>query len=451
MSEAQDGKGTSGNINKMNRRSFLSSAARVGAGAALLGPWVSRLGAREAGKEGLNVALIGAGAQGMVLLRDMLRIDGVRVRAVCDIWPYSRKYASGTIRKSRQDAPKLYVDYREMLAEEKDLDVAVIATPDFCHADQAVACLEGGLHVYCEKEMSNTLDGAQRIVRAARKSGKVVQIGHQRRSNPEYHHALRLIHEDNVTGRITTCYGQWNRAPQPLAAVPDRLVIDKAVLKEFGYDNMRRFRNWRWYKEYSGGPIADLGSHQVDVFNWFLRTPPSGVTARSGSIEHPEPRDWYDDALCIYEYDTPAGRVRAFYQVLNTSSFGGYYETFMGLSGTVNISEDSRKNFYVPEPTGKAPEWVNQAERVEKMGASAIKLIGETRKVTESRQEAIERKVTKPIHQLHLENFFDAIRKGGKLTCPPEVGYETCVSVLKVNEAVRTGKPLTFKPDEFRI
>jgi predicted dehydrogenase len=432
----------------MDRRRFLGTAAALGAGLALgTGPRAVRGAGRT---DDLHVAIIGAGSQGMVLLRDALKIPGTRFKAVCDIWDYSRRYASGVIRKSRQDPPNLYVDYREMLAAEPDLDAALVATPDWMHAEHAVACLEAGLDVYCEKEMSNTLDGARRIVQAARASDRKVQVGHQRRSNPFYIHALGLIEKDRALGRITNCYGQWNRAAQPKAEVPERLHLPADVLERYGYDTMERFLNWRWYRKFAGGPISDLGSHQVDIFNWFLGTPPSSVVASGGTEYYEDDREWHDSVMAIYEYPAEAGLVRAFYQVLYTTSFGGYYETFMGDRGSINISEDVSNCFYVPEPTREPPEWVDKADRVEKEGASAIMLIGESRKEGEEVKETITPRLEKAIHQFHLENFFSAIRDGAPLTCPPEVGYETAVSVLRVNEAIEAGTPIGFGAADFR-
>jgi predicted dehydrogenase len=435
----------------INRRDFLAKATAVGVGAVLGGTLHSALGAPAGAGGDLNVGIIGVGSQGMILLRDALRIPGIRFGAICDIWPYRQRYASGIIRKSRQPRPKVYEDYREMLSSESDLDAVIVATPDWMHADHTVAALQAGLHVYCEKEMSNSLEGARQIVQAARTSGKVVQIGHQRRSNPGYLHARQLIEKDKALGRITTCYGQWNRAASEKATVPDKLKIQTDVLKRYGYDTMDRFQNWRWYRKFSGGPIADLGSHQVDVFNWFLHAAPTSVVARGGQDYYSDGREWYDGIMAIYEYLTPAGPVRAFYQVLNTTSYGSYYETFMGDRGTINISEDPTKGFYVPEPTKKPPEWVNEADRVEKMGASAIKLIGESRKEAEKKKEKMEPQVKKAIHQLHLENFFDAIRKGTPVSCPPEIGYETAVTVLRVNDAVVNGQPMEFAPTDFKV
>ena len=118
------------------------------------------------------MALLGSGAQGQVLLDAMLRIPGLRFRAVCDIWEeYNQKRAVRILKKYKFDVNG-YTDHREMLDKEKDLDAVIIATPDFWHAPHTVDCLEAGKHVYCEKEMSNTLEGARSMVLAARKTGQ---------------------------------------------------------------------------------------------------------------------------------------------------------------------------------------------------------------------------------------------------------------------------------------
>ncbi|RPJ77898.1 MAG: gfo/Idh/MocA family oxidoreductase, partial [Acidobacteria bacterium] len=146
----------------------------------------------------INVALIGAGAQGQVLMDSVIKISKdspVHLRAVCDIWEPHRTRVSRTLNayKSLGHQGNAYVDYREMLDKEKEIDAVVIATPDFWHAQHTIDCLKAGKHVYCEKEMSNTLEGARSMVAAARETGKLLQIGHQRRSNPRYLHCYEKL------------------------------------------------------------------------------------------------------------------------------------------------------------------------------------------------------------------------------------------------------------------
>ena len=233
----------------------------------------------------INIALLGAGAQGQVLTDAMLRIPGLRFRAVCDIWTeYNQRRVVNSLKRYKHE-PNAYEDYREMLDKEKELDAVLIATPDFWHERQTIDCLKAGKHVYCEKEMSNTLEGARNMVAAARETGKLLQIGHQRRSNPRYLHCYdKLLGEAKLLGRIVTVNGQWNRAVTPDLGAPDRYAIPAERLRKYGFKDMHQFRNWRWYKGLGGGPIVDLGSHQIDIYSWFLGANPSHVTASGGLL-----------------------------------------------------------------------------------------------------------------------------------------------------------------------
>ena len=444
----------------INRRSFLQSSAAVGAGLAF-SPMA--LGAASGGDD-LNIAILGCGAQGQELMNAIIKgkLPGIRFKAICDIWTaYNQKRVSGILRAYKHEHNK-YVDYKEMLAAEKDLDAVIVATPDFWHSPHAVACMEAGLHVYCEKEMSNTLEGAKKIAETAKKTGKLLQIGHQRRSNPRYKHCYdKLITEAKLLGRITTVNGQWNRSKTACEDLgwPKKAEMDAATLEKYGFKTMQQFRNWRWYKGLGGGPIVDLGSHQIDIYSWFLGANPRSVIA-SGGVDYWKGHDWYDNVMVVYEYETKAGIARAFYQTITTNSAKGYYESFMGDEGTLEISEASSRGSVYREAWISADDW----DKWVKLGYIEAPVAEEEKKpaagdtvldVRESpKPPSYEIPVTmggKAYHQPHLENFFDAIRGKAKLNCPAEIGYETAVTVLKVNEAIAAGKRLEFKPEDFEV
>jgi len=445
---------------KMNRRSFLRSTAAAGAGL-VLAPNVMAQATGNSKADSLNIALLGAGAQGQVLLDSCLKIPGLHFKAVCDIWTqYNQKRVTRLLKKYRHEATP-YVDYAEMLDKEKDLDAVIIATPDFWHAEQTVACLEAGLDVYCEKEMSNTLEGARKMLQAVRKTGKLLQIGHQRRSNPRYIHCLdKLIKQAKLLGRITTINAQWNRSARPDNGWPKNAAIDQATLNKYGFESMHQFRNWRWYKGLGGGPIVDLGSHQIDVFNWFLGASPKSVIASGGTDYYEKStHQWYDTVMAIYEYDYEYDHgkkqtVRAFYQTITTNSSNGYYENFMGDEGTLHISESAGRGAVYREPS--APDWekwvkagfLNAPTEQKSDSTDAVLDVRET--IAPPAYE-LPIKMARKYHQPHLENFFDAVRGRAKLNCPPEVAYESAVSVLKVNQAVEAARKLDFKPEEFKV
>jgi predicted dehydrogenase len=225
---------------RMDRRTFLTAAAAA-TGAALA--WSPPMFAQNNAKpDPLNVGLIGLGEQCQRLAMDAVlgaeldKSENIRFKAVCDIWPYKLTLYRNRLRALKHDVTA-YEDYKEMLDKE-DLDAVIVATPDWMHAPITIAALNAGLHVYCEKEMSNSLDEAKKMVQAARSTGKLLQIGHQRRSNPRYLIAEEIVRKYRLAGRIKNANAQWNR---PVSghriAVPtnEKIWIDKSTLEKYGY------------------------------------------------------------------------------------------------------------------------------------------------------------------------------------------------------------------------
>jgi hypothetical protein len=158
--------------------------------------------------------------------------------------------------------------------------------------------------------------------------------------------------------------------------------------------------------------------------------------------------------MVIYEYETIYGKVRAYYQTLTTNSSEGYFENFLGDQGTLQISESGSRGAIYREPA--APDWDKwvsigylKAPKEEKKADTGAVL--DVRETVAPPSHELPVTFNDPYHQPHLENFFNAIRGKAKLNCDQEVGYETAVTVLKVNEAVESGRRLEFKPGEFKV
>jgi predicted dehydrogenase len=458
-----------------SRRGFLRSTAAAAGGLALGAPRIVSAQTRKI--DPLNIAVIGPGEQGKVLIKDGLKIGGVRFKAVCDIWARNRRYAGKLLGKYEHRVNE-YADYQEMLAKETDLDAVIVASPDWVHRDHTVACLEAGLHVYCEKEMSNDINQARDMVLAARKAGKRLQIGHQRRSNRRYYAALDYIDNRGVCGRVTYVFAQWNRGRHLTRAVNPKFAMEKPLLAKYGYGTMERLRNWRYYRKFSGGTVADLGSHQIDVLNWFLHALPKAVMANGGA-DNCQRLEWYDSIVALYEWDYELDgerrTVRGHYQACSTSGHGSYAETFMGPEGSITISEHEKLGCIRREPDAPKPDWeerledyrhrvaAEQASRAKDRGQPAAAgrgagrcncMIGPTIPEVPIRHypPVPPAKVPTTEHMPHLENFFAAIRDSRvRLNCPGEVGYQTAVSVLRANEAVEAGRRLTFQPEDFTV
>ena len=142
------------------------------------------------------------------------------------------------------------------------------------------------------------------------------------------------------------------------------MSFPQARLQQYGFKDMHQFRNWRWYKGKGGGPIVDLGSHQIDIYSWFLGANPSHVMASGGNLYYdPKTHEWYDTVMAVYDFDTPLGPAKAYYQTQTTNGSQGYFENFMGDQGTLLISE-SEVNYagqLYRDPNAPAwDEWVQK-------------------------------------------------------------------------------------------
>jgi predicted dehydrogenase len=248
--------------------------------------------------------------------------------------------------------------------------------------------------------------------------------------------------EARIPGRLTAAQAQWNRAVADDLGWPKNAAIPATVLAHYGYPDMHTFRNWRWFRKFGGGPLSDLGAHQIDMFNWMLDAPATSVIA-SGGNDYYKGHEWFDNAMVIYEFAVPTGTVRAFYQVQTTTSAGGgYFEQFMGDEGTVKTSEDPSVCAVYRE--ARAPSWepwirknylrANVAPPPDESSGTKV----DARETAALASYRIPVVLTKAIHQYHLENFFQAVRGNAKLNCPADEAFKSEYIIFKAIEAVES-------------
>lgn len=309
-----------------DRRDFLKVAA---AGAAPLFVPRSAWGANSRP----NYALIGAGGRGRYLNR-IFQQDGPKCVAIAEVYEPNTQEAL-------QGAPgaKPYVDYRELLQKEKDVDFVVLAGPDHHHCPMMLAALEAKKDVYAEKPLSKTLEESATMVAAVRKSKQVVQIGMQRRSAPAVMAAKKLV-DDGVLGRITLVKPQWHwNIARPLdnTPLPGKIDWDRFLgnAPKRPIEPMR-FRYWRYFWDYAGGNMTDQGTHLMDVVLWFTNSAPPksavcwGYVAKMEGAEHP------DVFSAVFEMD----KYMATWTLDYSNSFqNGWSITFMGDKGTMILDE----------------------------------------------------------------------------------------------------------------
>jgi len=419
---------------KLSRRGFLASTGFALAGSA---------NSDKAPSDKLAVAVVGVGRQGTRLLTACLKLPGVAVKAVCDVWEaYNLKRARRLLARYFQDH-RAYTDLNELLDREKDLDAVILATPDRFHAEQAEACLEHGLNVYLEAPPGRTVEEARKVVKAARRSGKVVQVGLQRRSDPRYRYcADTLLRQIKLLGRIVAAEAQRHEPVRSPRGWPRRAPVAPEVLKRLGFSSMKEFRNWYWSERFSAGPVITWGSHQLDVLNWFLGSRPE-VILGSGGTEYFNPKDHsvIDIALAILLYPLPSGTVRVSYRVLTCNGNLGDYEKLLGDAGTLVLSEGAGRVEIIREERIIGWErWVNLGilNAVRPKGAQSEQSAAQPLRITDTTPPTLYRlpvQAKEPVWQLHLADFFKAVREGSKPSCPPETAFDAMVAAAKVKEA----------------
>jgi len=251
--------------------------------------------------------------------------------------------------------------------------------------------------------------------------------------------------------------------------VRERAFVPAETLERYGYENMEQLLNWRWFAKYGGGPMLSLGLHGVDLFLWAFDCPPVSVIAVGDNDYYN--RQENDNVTALYEFKTKDGKIsRAQSQVLTTTSYGAFYERFMGEDGALEIAEISSIGNSVKRETREGvPAWDKfvakglirdlpkkppgpafhdlDGRKIMCCGSSCI-VCG-----APSPPFRLPIELNKPAHMPHLENFFFVIRSGRRdlLTCPPEVAYQTLVAVLAANESVAKRQTITFEPGAFVV
>ena len=294
-------------------------------------PTFKNLAHDERIEKSISVALVGYGRQGEMIADALIRIPGVHVAAIADIWPWRRQLAKNRLRSQRVIV-RVYETVEEMLdAEATAIDAVIVATPDWQHVNHVSACLKANKHVYCDGEISDSSAKAQELIKQASEKKLLVQCGHQRRSNPQYLYAIETLQRKyKIPDCCTHAYTQWHRAIAPLIRVPDRLVMSTADLQRHGYESMEHLLNWEWFSRFGLGDVAYRTGQKLDLLRWFWNAEPISVTSL-GSNDYYN-RDTLDFLMSIFTFKLPNGQLRRGYvQVLSTNSRGGEYELFSGL------------------------------------------------------------------------------------------------------------------------
>ncbi len=233
----------------------------------------------------INIAVIGSGGskggfrQGLGVTRNMARRPGVKVVAACDVDKQHREEAAAGFGPDC----KAYADFREVL-DRKDIDAVVIGTPDHWHTYIAIAAMKKGKDVYCEKPLTLFIEEGRKISDAQKKTGKVLQVGSQQRSDARFRLACELVRNGRI-GKIKRVEARLPngskggpfQASTPPADFDWDMWLGPAPWTE--YVKERTHGSFRHWYEYSGGMMTDWGAHHLDITQWGLGMDDSGPIA----------------------------------------------------------------------------------------------------------------------------------------------------------------------------
>jgi predicted dehydrogenase len=412
----------------VTRRTFLETA-----GATLAASAVSR-----ANDAPIRIAVIGTGGRGSDLLRALTTIDDATVVGVCDDYPPHLE------RGAQYAGPqaKQFSDYRKLLDELKPQAV-VIAVPLYLHYQVAADCLSAGCDVFLEKTMCYTVAEARKLTAQVASSKRVFQVGLQRRANAIYKQAQAMV-AAGMIGQVVSFKAQWHRNNAWRRPVP-------VPRTDANWLKLERKLNWRLYKDYSAGLMAELGSHQMDVANWFLNAHPKRVMA-SGGIEYfRDGREVYDNIACLYEYELKDAQgkpytVRANYTSLCNNAYEGAAELVMGTKGSLYLT--SAKGLLFQEKGTDVVAWEGGANAAD--ANAAVVTAGKTLKLTNDpwahRGVPFEIDIAEGNDTRdELVSFIDHVRRQDvKTICDVNVGLMDCATILMANQSAAAGAWVEF-------
>ncbi|MGC4054268.1 MAG: Gfo/Idh/MocA family oxidoreductase [Paludibaculum sp.] len=416
----------------------------------------------RAATNAVNYGMVGTGSRGTYLLKHLKGIDTGKCVAICDLTDDALNKADQTIGGS----PKRYKDYRELLAD-KNVETVFVTTPLFMHFPVTKDALEAGKHVFCEKSMVFKPEEvhALRALAAARPK-QTLQVGLQRRYSAMYQAARQMI-EKGMLGDVTYVQAQWHRNPG--------WKMKKGVPNE-------RMANWRLFREYSGGLVAELASHQIDVADRMLGMTPESVMGLGSHDFLHDGRDILDNVQLIYKY--PKGRRLVWTGIPTSSHWAGVGgqrtemgELICGTQGTIHITIGDDNNmpigmwFKEPNPPAKVEEAGKKKEAF-KAGATMVAAAGSRplpillgkdlmtgqesfleKEMKFARQWLYQKGIMVPLEErnpvdIELESFFNDIKTGGHPRADIEVGLQDSIAVILSNIALDENRTVSFKEIE---
>jgi predicted dehydrogenase len=403
-------------MNQNNRRTFLRTAA----GAVLAQGAFPVLGANDR----VNLAVVGIGGRGRDHIDGYAKLSQCRIAAVCDVNQAGRERGVAQVDKLLGYKPKEYGDMRRLF-EDKDIDAVSFATPNHWHALGTIWACQAGKDVYVEKPASHNIYEGRKMIEAARKYNRMVQVGSQSRSTPYIRRAMELLGE-GVIGKVYEAKGLCFNPRKSIGHTPDEPVpaginwdmfLGPAPMRPF---SRNRFAyNWHWFWDTGNGDIGNQGIHEMDKARWGLnRGLPTHVSSTGGKFV-------YDD-----DQETPNTQLAAF-------DYGDSQITF-DVRGLLTPGEGDvrRGNHFVGNLFFGSEGFL----ALDPSGFRVYK--------GEKRELAMEEKSGDGGDGVHMANFLAACRSRNyhELSADIEIGVTSVALVHYANASYRVGRRLTIDP-----
>jgi len=436
-----------------SRREFIKKSALSGVGLTIgaMGFSASSYARIIGANDRVNVGIVGFSNRAKsALIPSMLQHSkelNFEFSAVSDIWnrrrdecvAYVKELTGKNIKTARNN---------EELYDRKDVDVVIISTADFQHALHCKEAVEAGRDAYVEKPFAETMEDNKAARAAVEKSGKIVQIGSQRRSGANYHAANKFI-KSGKFGDIVMVEMTWNvnqpgrwRLPELTKEIQEKDTDWKRYLMNRPYEKWdpRKYLEYRLFWPYSSGIPGQWMSHQIDTVHWFTGLDhPRSVTANGGIYLWQDGRENYDTMTAVFDYGPADDKTKGFQVVYSsrfTNSAGGTKEIYYSNGGELNL--DTNKI----TPNGGLDE-----RHAADMGMKP-NLLAESTLAEQVKVETAANTGTDNMTSAHMRNWMECVRSRKQPHAPVEAGYNHSVANIMTTAALRTGKRVTF--DESR-
>lgn len=364
--------------------------------------------------------------------------------AVSDIWKKRREDGSAYL-KQKFGHDITACRNNDELYNIKEVDAVMISTADFQHALHTVEAVEAGRDTYTEKPLAETMEDNRAVLQAVKKSGKIVQIGSQRRSGANYHAANDFIRSGKF-GPVVMVELTWNvnqpgrwRRPSLVSQLKEEDTDWKRYLinRPFEPFDARKYLEFRLFWPYSSGIPGQWMSHQIDTVHWFSGLPhPRSVAVNGGNYVWKDGRKNADTMTAVFDYgplNDPASGFQVVFTSRQTNAAGDVKEIYYSNGGSLNL--DNNKI---------SPEGGLTARYAKDMNMQANLLPEMSLNDLGSKVSTDANTGGDPLTEAHVRNWMECVRSRKQPNAPIEAGYNHAIAVIMTNAAYRTGQKVVF-------